>query len=308
MNPSPLRTVLSVASLASLSVAILPAMEIEQAIADDFFIGADLQSKQYDQGIVRNDDAVLHERLGARYWDIGLTLDAWQVLGEDLALPRTTTRGNVPQRASNGETTQFNARLDYLIELKNYFQLLPFVEWVAYPNIPDVPLKDDQWYIGLDGWYMTPLTGVELGGSISYDPFYDVKANVHGAGGWSSNHLLRGSFGAREFYQRAPIDLTFWQMFNFGNENYNRMVNGGDNADPGYLSDNNDTGFNLLDIGAQAFIPLPWKEWWLTMKLEGHFWLENDERERMADAGKDTKEWIVAVGVRWWPTAENAKN
>lgn len=305
MNPHAFRPVLGVACLASLSVAAMPAMETDQAIPDDYYIGADLQSKMYDQGIVRNDDATLHERASVRWWDVGLSLDLWQSIGEDKLLPYTSRRGNQPQRSKTLETIDCNVRLDYLIEMKDYFQILPFVQWINYPNLPDVPLKDDQWYLGLDAWWLTPIQGVEIGGSFSYDPFYDVKTDTHGAGGWSSHHLLRGSFGSRQFVQVAPIDLSFWQVFNYGNENYNRYIGGGDNMR--YTRDGWDTGFNVFDVGAQAIMPMPWKDWWLTMKLEGHFWIEQDERERVSNMGHDSKEWVISVGVRWWPTAEDRK-
>lgn len=306
MNHSAIRPLFGVACLASLSVVAMPAMETEQAIPDDFQVGVDLQSKQYDQGIVRNNDATLHERVAGRWYDVGLSLDLWQSLGEDKSLPYRSTRGNMPQRAAPLETIDVNLRLDYLIEMKNYFQILPFVQWINYPDLKDVPLKDDQYYLGLDAWWMTPVQGVELGGSMSYDPFYNVHTNTHGASGWSNDHLLRGSFGAREFVQADSFDLSFWQMFNFGNENYNRFVGGGNNMV--HPNDGWDTGFNVFDLGAQAIMPLLWKDWWLTTKLEGHFWIESDERDRVEAQGKDTKEWVISVGVRWWPTAETRKN
>ncbi len=284
----------------------MPAMETEQAIPDDLQVSVGLQSKMYDQGLVRNDDATLFERASGRWFDVGLALEAWQAIGEDRGNVRRSTRGNMPERASVGETIAFAARLDYLIEMKDYFQILPYVQWIVYPNLPDVPLKDDQWYLGLDAWWMTPIQGVELGGSFAYDPFYDVKTNTHGAGGWSSHHLLKGSLGAREFVQADSFDLSFWQMFNFGNENYNRFIGGGDNIN--FTRDSWDTGFNVFDVGAQAIMPLLWKDWWMFAKLEGHFWIENDERDRISAMGGDSKEWVISVGVRWWPTAESRKD
>jgi len=139
-------------------------------------------------------------------------------------LPRVVSAGNEPKFGKTGETTQMNLRLDYLLEMKDYFQILPYFEWINYPYLREMPLKDQQLYLGLDAWYLTPLPGVELGASMSYDPFYKMDELKGGADGWAGNHLLRGSFGAREFIQSAPIDITLWQMFNFGNESYNRMI------------------------------------------------------------------------------------
>jgi hypothetical protein len=308
MNHPVIRPVLGVACLASLSVVTASALEVEQAIPDDLQVGVGLESKQYDQGIIRNDEVTLHERFSGRWLDIGFTLDGWQAIGEDNRLPKHTTRGNVPEKAVIAQTTQINARLDYLIEMKDYFQILPFIEWINYPNLRDVPLKDNQWNFGLDAWYMTPVQGVEVGGSFSYNPFYDVKEDSMGAGGWSSHHLLRGCFGAREFLQYAPFDIMLWQVFNYGNENYNRMVGYGNNLAPAFAADKWKTGFNLLDLGAQVLQPLPWKDWWMTARVEGHFWLERYARNIISDAGMNSKEYIIAVGVRWWPTAESKKD
>lgn len=307
MNQSALRPVLSMACLASLTVTSLSAMETELALADDYYIGGELLNKQYDQGIIRNNDVTLHERAAGRLWDIGLSLDLWQAIGEDTPLTRKSTRGNVPQRAKFGQTTQCNIRFDYLIEMKNYFQILPYVQWINYPNLRDVPLKDNQWNTGLDLWYMTPFKGVEIGANVQYNPFYDVKSDNNGLGGWSSHHLLSGAFGSRQFLQWAPIDLSLWQMINYGNENQNRMIGGGNNLDPFFARDGWKTGFNMFDLGAMLIYPMPWKDWSLTMRAEGHFWMEHYQREMLSDANVSTKEFVIAIGMRWWPTAENKR-
>jgi hypothetical protein len=309
MNITAARPVLSLACLAGLTVASMPAMEIEQARAvDDFYLGVDLLSKQYDQGIVRNDDATVRETLAARYFDFGVKLQAYQALGEVGAAPSTISAANHPKHAKAGETTELSLRLDYLIEMKDLFQILPFYEGITYPYLSSMPLKSDQNWLGVDAWWMTPLAGVELGGSVAYNAFYDVKSDTGGMAGWSNGHMLKGSFGAREFYQYAPIDVTLWQMFNWGNSNYNRFMGQGDLQLPATstYAGNSDWkhGLNTFDIGATVLHPLAFRDWWFTASAEGHFWVMKADRERLADNGIDRNEFVLSMGVRYWPGAE----
>jgi hypothetical protein len=288
MKTKALSTSLATVALATFTMGGACAVETELAKGpDDFLVGVDLLSKHYDQGRVLNDGVTAKGTIQGRYYDVGLKVDSYMVLGEELNNPYTGNRNTF------GTTTQFDAKLDYLIEVENLLQVIPYYQWVSYPNLGNVPHSDQQHYLGVDAWWLTPLQGVELGGGVAYNPFYNADENKYGTGGGASNHDFKAGLGAREFYQHAPVDLVFWQLFNFGNQQYKQFT------DP--FNTTGGRGITTLDLGVKLTQPLFMKDLWTTLSLEGHFWLEKSDRTALRAANIDPNEIILSVGVEYHP-------
>jgi|GEM_PF-2734201 hypothetical protein len=269
-------------SLTAVAYAETEPLEYElQKGPDDFVLSGELLNKDYDQGVIRNDNVTAHAGITARYFDIGLHIDDYMAVGSD---------PNLPRPVKSGETTQFSAGLDYLIEWTNLFQILPHYEWETYPNLPKQPYKDQEEWIGADGWYELPWQGLEAGFGLDYNPFYNGELDKFRGGGGLSGHAFRSSIGAREFFQHAPLDLAFWETINYGNGEYKNFLIG-DNA----------TGFTTFDIGVKYTAPFYINEFWTVFRLEVHYWLEQKDRNILSAAGKDTTEVIIGFGFEWRP-------
>jgi hypothetical protein len=244
-------------------------------------VTGELLNKDYDQGVIRNNDVTAHGNVSARFFDFGVHLDDYTAVGSD-----PTIKPNV----KSGETTQMVGGIDYLIEYTNLFQILPHYQYITYPNIPKAPYKDEQNYIGVDGWYELPVAGVEVGAGFDYDPFYNGTIDKYRAGGSLETHILRDAIGAREFFQGAPVDLAFWQAINLGNSEYKKFLDG-----------NAHTGFTTLDLGVMYTSPFYKQDLWTVVRLEFHYWLDKKDRDILHNAGQETTDVILGIGLEWKP-------
>jgi hypothetical protein len=282
MNTPALRPVLATACLAGLGLGSAAAVETElQKGPDDFVFSAELQNKDYDQGAVRNDNVIARVGGTARFWDFGLHLGAAVAVGDDK---------NQVNHVATGEVTSAQVGLDYLIEMKGLFQIIPHATWITYPNLPDVPYKDNQTYLGVDGWYLLPWEGLEVGGGFDYNPFYNATIDKTRGGGGLNDHGLRGAIGARQFWQHAPLDLAFYELLNFGNGTYKNFLIG-----------EKETGFTTLDLGVKYTAPFFLNEFWVVSRFEIHIWVEGDDRRALKNADQNTSELVLGIGFEWRP-------
>jgi hypothetical protein len=280
MNKPALSPVLATVCLATMSIGAASAVETELQLGpDDLRIGAELVNKHYDQGVIRNDNVTAVGHLDWRFWDIGLHADWYMAVNGDKAADITA-----------GETTQITLGVDYLFEMEDVFQIIPHYEFITYPHWVEGPYKDDQHWIGVDAWYLLPWPGIEVGGGIDYNPFYNGEQDEYMARGGSGGHALRGAIAARQFYQNAPLDIAFYQVLNFGNGEYKRFLVGDE-----------DEGLTTFDIGIRYVAPFFLNQLWMTARLEAHFWLEADDRRMLDDANRNTAEVLIGVGFEWKP-------
>lgn len=214
MNKPALSPVLATVCLATMSIGAASAVETELQLGpDDLRIGAELVNKHYDQGVIRNDNVTAIGHLDWRMWDVGIHADWYMAVNGDKA-------ANI----SAGETTQVTLGVDYLFEMEDVFQVIPHYEFTTYPDWVEQPYKSDQHWLGVDGWYLLPWPGLEVGGGLDYNPFYNGETDEYKARGGSGGHALRGAIAARQFYQNAPLDIAFYQVLNFGNGEYKRFL------------------------------------------------------------------------------------
>lgn len=283
MNKPALSPVLATVCLATMTLGTASAVDTELQLGpDDFRLGAELVNKHYDQGVIRNDNVTAVGHLDLRWWDIGVHTDWYLAAAGD--------KDATPYEIHAGETTQITARVDYLFEMEGVFQILPHYEFITYPNWANQPWKDDQHWLGVDGWYLLPWPGLEVGASFDYNPFYDSSEDKYQGGGWLSNHALRSAIAARQFYQNAPLDIAFYEVLNFGNGPYKQSINGSD-----------ETGFTTFDVGVRYLAPFFLDKVWMTAFLEAHFWLEADDRQALRDANRNSSEVIMGIGFEWKP-------
>jgi hypothetical protein len=269
-------------SLTAVAQAATEPLEYDlQKGPDDVVLTGELLNKDYDQGVIRNDNVTAHAGLTVRYFDIGLHLDDYMAIGGD---------PNLPRPVKSGETTQFNAGLDYLVEMTGVFQVLPHYLWETYPNLPKQPYKNQEEWLGADGWYELPYQGLEAGFSFDYNPFYNGQDDKFVAGGGLAGHAFRSAIGARELFQHTPVDLIFWQTLNYGNGEYKNFLIGDDH-----------TGFTTFDIGVKYTAPFYINEWWTVFRLEAHYWLEDRDRNILQRAGLESTEIIIGFGFEWRP-------
>lgn len=280
MNKPALSPVLATVCLATMTLGTAAAVETELQLGpDDFRVGAELVNKHYDQGIIRNDNVTAVGHLNARFWDIGVHAD-WYL----------AVNGDREKDITAGETTQINLGVDYLFEMEDIFQIIPHYEFITYPNWVEQPYKEDQHWLGVDGWYLLPWPGIEVGGGVDYNPFYNGQEQAYRAYGGSGGHALRAALAARQFYQNAPLDIAFYEVLNFGNGEYKRFLVGDE-----------DEGLTTLDIGVRYVAPFFLDKLWMTAKLEAHFWLEADDREMMREADRPSTEVLIGVGFEYKP-------
>ncbi|HEX3134801.1 MAG TPA: hypothetical protein VHX44_14640 [Planctomycetota bacterium] len=284
MNKPALSPILATVCLATMSLGTAAAVETELQLpnkADElsFSTGAELVNKHYDQGVIRNDNATLIGHVDARWFDIGLHGD-WYLAAD----------GDNSRDINAGETTQINLGVDYLFELQDVFQIIPHFQFITYPNQVDQPWKDDQQWVGVDSWYILPWPNIEVGSGFDYNPFYNSTEDAYKGGGWLSDHALRAGVASRQFIQNAPLDLAFYEVLNFGNAEYKRFLNG-----------SGETGFTTFDLGLRYITPFFLDQLWMTASVEAHFWLENDDRQALKDAGQNTTEIVMGLGFEWKP-------
>ena len=287
MNKPALSPVLATVCLAAMSFGTASAVETDLQLANtennqfDLRLGAELVNKHYDQGVIRNENVTAVGHLDMRFWDIGLHADWYLAANGDDSQVDTINAG---------ETTQINLGVDYLIEVPGLFQFIPHYEFITYPNWSERPYKSGQNWLGLDSWYLLPWQGVEVGVSFDYNPFYDGDKDAYRGNGGMSTHAFRSAIAARQFVQNAPLDIAFYEVVNFGNGAYKKFLIGSD-----------ETGLTTADIGLRYVAPFFLNDLWVVTRLEAHFWLENDDREALKAAGKETAEIIMGVGFEWKP-------
>ena len=276
------RPVLATACLVTMTAGAAAAVETELQKGPDYFVlGAEILNQHYDQGVVRNENATAHATATVRLWDIGLHGDGYFALDSD--------NSQTPV-VHSAETTEIRLGIDYLIEMPGYFQVLPHFNWIEYANVPNRPYKDDLRWLGIDAWYQTPVSGLEVGASLDYNAFYNGdRDNYHGQGTLAS-HAFTGSIGARQFWQHAPVDLTFWEVLNFGNGAYKEFLGRKDNA-----------GATTIDFGIKYVTPFYLDELWVVTRLELHIWAQKNDRDAISAAGRDPTEVILGVGFEWIP-------
>ncbi len=263
-----------IAALTTLTVsAPLVAMDLEQKYGpDDFRIGAEVLSKHFDQGVVLVDDATAHINGSARYYGVGVKLDGWIAIGQD---------NSSQARAVNpGEITQFTARVDYLLEVADadnipLVQILPYYEFVTYPNQTGSKFKDKQSWLGADAWYMLPIEGVELGGNLAFDPI-------------SGAHFVKSTLGSRQFFQSAPFDFAFHEVVNMGNGAYKSQLSGSGKS-----------GFTTANIGAKVTTPLPFQQWWTFARMDWDYWMQKKDRTLLRLQGRDSGTFVIGFGVEY---------
>jgi hypothetical protein len=261
---------LGLACIAALSASKAAAMETElQQGPDEVVAGGELLNIHYSHLVNRHDDVTGHGFVNLRKWDVGLHLDAYMAVdGKDNENPEVGTF----------ETTEITGRVDYLMEIPDYVQVLPFVEVTAFPNVTG---KAPFYLLGIESWYMLPWEGIEIGGSAAYN----LQDETDPPG---QEHHWIGAVGAREFFQDAPLDLAFWQVVNLGSRSYHEITSGTDKQ-----------GFTTLNLGAKATLPLPWEDMWTFLRLEGNWWINGDDRDSVEAAGRDASEVVIGIGVEY---------
>lgn len=244
---------------------------------------AGLANKQIDQGWERDSNAVLQTGGTARYWGLGLTLFGSFAIEPDSSATYVSTVDPTvygPNPLSPGEFVQFNAKLDYVIEVDGvygvdqpFLQFIPHFEYVTYPNQPANVLKDDQVWAGADVWWSTPLEGIEIGGNSDWNLL---------------SPAYRGAAGFREVLQFAPYDLVLWQVANWGSNTYQN-----------YFYNSETTGFTTTDIGAKVRMPMAWREWWTYVGADWSYWVTQSAREARGDFGLNAGTFEFNVGMEW---------
>ncbi|MDA3963682.1 MAG: hypothetical protein PF961_23080 [Planctomycetota bacterium] len=225
-----------------------------EAVVDSEFL-----SNYVYEGALRTDATTWHNSGRIRYFDFGAQIDVYTALESD--------------RARNLDSFDFvetRLRADYLFEIEGIAQILPNIRYQYFPEWDDY--IDEPLWLGVEGWYLLPVEGLELGGSVNYDAM-----DEHG---WYAD------FGMRQLLQMAPLDLQAWQLVTGGDSDYHRFTSGGD-----------DSGLAALRLGAVATMPLPWEDCYATMRGELSYWLQDADR----DAAPNNSEFTIGIGFEWRP-------
>jgi hypothetical protein len=271
---------LGLACLASLAAPAAMALDTDLAIAgrDTVIIGDELMNKHWSEGRVRVDDVSNHAYGDLRFYDVGLHVDGVMALaGDDTPAPGLDNDDKI----SSFETTEVTLKLDYLLEVENIVQILPYLETTVYPNVNGrTPFN----WIGTEAWFMLPLEGIELGGSAQYN-LTDQTDTANTSGG---HHHWLFTVGAREFWQDAPLDLMLWQTVDLASRSYHRDTVGSDQQ-----------GITTVNLGAKATLPLPYEEMWAFLKVEGHWYVTSDDKDALDLQGRDNSEVIIGIGIEY---------
>jgi hypothetical protein len=253
-----IRVPLTVAvALAAAFAAPLSAVEPDLRLGPAELVGGvELQSQFVEHGAVRVDDTTAHSYVRGRFFNVGLEVQSWLAVGDD-------DRRNM----DHAEIPEVRLRLDYLWEMEGLFQILPHYQTSYYPAYGS-RIAEPHW-IGVDGWYLLPWEGMEVGGSFDFD-----AADDHG---WW------GSVAGRELVQAAPLDFLFWQALNFGDSEFHRN----------YLTGVDTSGLTTFELGARVTLPLPWDYTWFTGNAAAFWWLDEDNR----DALRDDAEFVISFGA-----------
>jgi hypothetical protein len=259
-----------VACIATLSASTASALETDlQQGPDEVVAGGELLNIHYTHQVNHHEDVTAHGYVDYRFWDVGVHFDGYMAVDGN--------KNETPE-VKSFETTEVTGRLDYLMEIPDMLQVLPFVEVTAYPNITG---KAPFYWLGAESWYMLPWEGLEVGASAQYN----LQDETNTA---RQEHHWIGAIGGRQFFQDAPLDLSFWEVFNLGSRSYHEISSGTDKQ-----------GLTTLNLGAKATLPLPWDDLWTFLRLEGNWWLNGDDRDSIEAAGRDASEVIIGIGVEY---------
>ena len=139
---------------AVVAVSQLTASDTELRLGPNEIVwGTEILNEYVDQGALRHDDVPARGYFRGRYANIGLELDAIVGLGED---QRTDIEPF--------EIVELNGRIDYLITLPDVAQIFPYLETETFPNWSR---PHDAVWLGVNGWYLLPYEGIEIGGNIA---------------------------------------------------------------------------------------------------------------------------------------------
>ena len=267
----------------------------QQRAPDDVLIATELQTVLVDQGALRDNAPVLHGELAGRTMfgldtpgsrqGFSAQVDAYFAVGED-----TTADPKIDP----AELVQFETKVSYLYEMLDkgdipVFTIIPTWKWVTYPTTTTTEnyLKWREHWLGSDFWWMAPVEGLEFGGGTYWDPV-------------QSAHMIKGTVGAREFYQDAPFDVAGWELFNFGSNSFKRYFAGSGQPAPASPGTSH-AGFSTLDFGGKVTTPLPWKDTWTYIKADWSYWMMSSDRAYLNKTGRDAGEFIFSIGGEWRP-------
>lgn len=252
-----------------------------------YFVGVDgaIESKVMDDCRVIQDDAAVGITGTFRAYGFGVTLDTDWALGQapDLSRPGKTT--------NPGELLRTALTLDWAVEIRDprnakvpLLQIIPHFTMVTYPNQVDIYtptydnyLKDKQRWLGADVWWMTPKEGFEVGAGF--------EQNIS-----TSWRAFRGGVGAREFFQPAGIDFSFWQILGFGDSEYRMAIGGKDKS-----------GFDAFQVGSRATLPFFLKDLYSFVELDISYWADQKIRDNFRNAGIDGGNVVLSAGLTWMP-------
>lgn len=268
-------------AFAPLVVGAAPGSTAEQHVGVD----AALKSKLTDDYRVVADDTTFGLDAGFRAYGIGVKLET------DWALGQSTDYSRPGDRTDPGEMLRLATVIDWAIEIRDprdasipLLQIIPRFTYITYPNQKDVfapdydnYLKDRQRWLGVDLWWALPVEGVELGIGAEHNISTEWRA-------------FRGGLGGREFVQYNAIDMSFWQLLNFGDREYRKVIGGEDKS-----------GMNAAVIGGRATVPAFVQEVFAFCQVEASYWLDDDIRENNKAAGLDSGDVVLSVGINWIP-------
>lgn len=293
---------------AMLAATGLAAVEPELRLGmHEVIASAELLSQHVHQGQEFTDEVAAHAAVAARIYGLGLTADFYVNVDDDES---TGVRG--------GETTGIHLRADYLIEHSIgwfTFQFLPHWSAEYRPNIGLTGFQEPHW-VGVDAWFSMPWDGSEFGGSFDYD--------------LAGNHGWNCSGGFRQFISLPAVSLSLWQVANFGDPDYHSFrLNGLDDSLPQAEEDlrlmtqlglaagippifflpryayrsvlsAQEThevkgGVTTIEAGATVTLPGLWEDTWVTLRFEGHWWVQAADRKHL----RDTFEMIVGAGFEY---------
>ncbi len=264
-------SVFGLTCLATAALTPIAALDVDlQTGPNEARLAAELLNQHWSNNVVINDASTGHLSGRFRFYDIGLQLDGFLALD-----------GQGDTDVGDFETTEFTARLDYLIEIEQYVQILPFVEVTSHPYDTGRPAYT---WIGAEAWYLTPLEGLEAGASIQFN-FGDSRGA--GKANDPDNQIL-STLGVRYFYQEAPLDTLVWLLTDIGNTSMHKAVSGVETR-----------GFQTIKIGGRMTLPLPWEEMWFYGQAENIWYVNSKERDALELAGRDRSELVFALGVEW---------
>lgn len=260
----------------TLTAPVAWALETELQVGpDEFRGGLALANQHWSDGSssVINAASTGIASLDARWYDVGVHIDGYIALDGNPGPANTTI--------TDFETTEVTARFDYLFEVVNIIQVLPFVEATVYPY--SLGRTKYNW-IGAEAWYLTPVQGLEVGASLQYNLADNTIDDDLGV----AEHYWLHEIGVRYFHQEAPLDISAWSVLGLANRAYHKQLSGA-----------NTQGATTFDIGGQLTLPLPWESTWTYLSADSIWYVDSDDRHELAKAGRDKAELIFAIGFEY---------